>query len=348
LAFAAFFPTAGHAAAWGVLMAGCLEVILVAGDAARVGVLPRFGWPRFDTDLKRFFRALLPAMVGSSGVEIALISDTFLASLLAPGALSALYFADRINQLPIGIIGIAAGTVLLPEMARRIASGDEAGARRAQNQAIELTLLLSIPFLVAFLLVPDLIMRALFARGKFTSADAAAAAQTLTAYALGLLPFVLIRSVVATFFARGNTATPVYASLTAVAVNVACKAIFVLTTTLAQVGLALATSIGAWVNLTLVVWFAWRARLIEFDLGLRRAMLKILAAGLILALALWLTAEPLARLFSHWPALRDEATLALLVVIGAISYWGAALALFGRQWLAALRRRARGKLPDKI
>jgi putative peptidoglycan lipid II flippase len=343
LAFAAFFPTAGHAAAWGVLIAGCLEVLLVAGDAARVGVMPRLRWPRLDADLKRFFRALWPATIGSSGVELALITDTLLATFLATGALSALYFADRINQLPIGVIGIAAGTVLLPEMARRIASGDEVGARQAQNQAIELTLLLSVPFLVAFLLVPDLIMRALFARGAFTSADAAAAAQTLVAYALGLLPFVLIRSVVATFFARGDTLTPVYASLTAIALNIACKVLLVQMTALAQVGLALATSIGAWINLLLIVWFAARARLIEFDAALKRAVLKILAAGMVLALVLWLTARPVADLFSHWPTLRDEATLAVLVLIAAVVYWGVVLALFGQQWLAALRARAGGK-----
>src|SRR5207302_4476213 len=148
-----------------------------------------------------------------------------------------LYYADRLNQLPIGVIGIAVGTVLLPEMARRIATGDEAGARHAQNRAIELTLLLSIPCIVAFLLIPDLIMRALFMRGAFTAADAASAGSTLAAYAIGLLPFVLVRSVIATFLARGDTATPVKAALSAVAVNVAFKAGFFYMTALAQVGL---------------------------------------------------------------------------------------------------------------
>src|SRR5262249_60794780 len=99
------------------------------------------------------------------------------------------------------------------------AAGDEAGRRNAQNRAIELPLLLSIPCVVAFLLVPDLIMRALFMRGKFPAADASAAGQTLAAYALGLLPFVLIRSATATFLARGDTATPMKASLTAVGIN---------------------------------------------------------------------------------------------------------------------------------
>ena len=278
LALAAFFPTAGHAAAWGVLIAGCLELLLVAGDARRAGLAVSFRRPRWDADVKRFFRALGPATVGSAGVQLALFADTILASFLSVGALSALYYADRLNQLPIGVIGIAAGTVLLPEMARRIAAEDEQGALDAQNRAIELTLALAMPFTVGFLVVPELIMRALFGRGAFTAADAAAAGATLRAYALGLIPFVLIRSLVATFFARGDTATPVKASLTAAALNVVLKIALVTTTGLAQVGLALATTVGAWVNVGLVTWFAVRAGLFSADTRLKRAIGKLALA----------------------------------------------------------------------
>jgi putative peptidoglycan lipid II flippase len=337
LAVAFAFPTPGHAAAWGVLLAGILEVLLVGGDALRNDVLTRFRAPRWDEDVKRFFKALVPATIGSAGLQIALFADTIIASFLAAGALSALYYADRLNQLPIGVIGIAVGTVLLPEMANRIAAGDETGARRAQNRAIELTLLLSIPCVVAFLLVPDLIMRALFMRRAFTAADASAAGQTLAAYALGLFPFVLIRSVTATFLARGDTATPVKASLTAVAVNVACKVL--LMGSLAQVGLALATSIGAWLNLVLVVWFAARQGHFVLDASLRSAVARLTAAGLVLALALWMAQGPVARLFADWTSWRDESTLAVLAAIGAAVYGGIVLALFGKQWLAALRGR---------
>src|SRR6185295_15704497 len=195
LLLAAFFPTAGHAAAWGVLIAGLFEVLLVGGDALRNDVLTALRWPRFDADVKRFFKALVPATIGSAGIQLALFADTMIGSVLAAGALSALYYADRLYQLPGGVIGIAVGTVLLPEMARRIAAGDESGARAAQARAIEFTLLLAVPCVAAFLIVPDLIMHALFARGKFTSADAHAAALTLAAYTIGLIPFVLMRSV---------------------------------------------------------------------------------------------------------------------------------------------------------
>jgi putative peptidoglycan lipid II flippase len=286
LALALFFPTAGHAAAWGVLIAGCLEVLLLLLDVTRQGALPSFRWPRPDQEIKLFLQCFAPATIGSAGTQIALFADTIIASFLATGALSALYYADRLNQLPIGVIGIAVGTVLLPEMARRIAAGDDVGAGHAQNRAVELTLLLSIPCLVAFLLLPELIMRALFMRGAFTAVDAAAAAATLAAYALGLLPFVLMRSVTVTFLARGDTMTPVKALAVAVAVNVALK--IVLMGPLAQVGLALATAAGAWVNFLLLLWLAARAGLIAVDRRLMRASGRLAVAGLALAVVLWL------------------------------------------------------------
>jgi putative peptidoglycan lipid II flippase len=198
---------------------------------------------------------------------------------------------------------------------------------------------LSIPCLVAFVVVPELIMQALFQRGAFTAADATAAGSTLAAYAFGLLPFVLIRSTVATFFARGDTATPVKAALIAAAVNIAFK--FILMGPLAQVGLALATSIGAWINLGLVLWFAMRAGHFQLDGRLRQSAIKLAAAGIALAVILWICAEPAAYLFADWTRLRHVATLAALAAVGGIVYGGVVLALFGRTWLTAFRARNR-------
>jgi len=336
LALAAVFPSAGHAAAWGVMIAGCLEVALVGGDAARANVLPAFRRPRLDPDVKKFFRALGPAVVGSAGLQLAVFADTIIASFLPAGALAALYYADRLNQLPIGVIGIAIGTVLLPEMTRRIAGGDEAGARASQAQAIELTLIMSLPCVVAFLLVPDLIMQALFGRGAFTAADAAAAGATLSAYAIGLVPFVLIRSVIATFLARGDTATTVKAALIGVAVNILFK--ILLRGPLAQIGLALATSIGAWVNFALVLWFARRQGLIGGDPRLMRSIAKLAAAALALAAVLRLAASPLLATFGTSPH-RHLIALVALAVLGAAVYGGAISLAFGPQLRAALRRR---------
>src|SRR5215472_2533626 len=331
LALAAFFPSAGHAAAWGVFVAGCLEVALVAGDASGQGVLPRFHRFVVDDEVKKFFRALGPATLGSAGTQIALFADTIIASFLAAGALSALYYADRLNQLPIGVIGIAVGTVLLPEMTSRIATGDERGARRAQDRAIEFTLLLSIPCVAAFAIVPDLIMLALFSRGAFTAADAASAGATLAAYAIGLLPFVLLRAVSATFLARGDTATPVKALMVSVVINVALK--ILLMDRYAQVGLAFATSIGVWVNFILLVWFARRGGLIALDDRLRSSVIRLALSGLALAVALLVAAGPVIRQCEALGALRFVAALGILGALGAAVYGGAVALLFGRSWL---------------
>src|SRR5580658_5632323 len=171
-------------------------------------------------------------------------------------------------------------------MTRRIAAGDEAGARSAQNRAIEFALLLAIPCIVAFLVVPDVIMRGLFMRGRFTADDAHAAAATLTAYTIGLVPFVLIRSVVAPFLARGDTFTPMKAALIGTAINIAFKV--ALMGPLAQVGLALATSIGAWINFALVLFWAARAGYISADRELRSSLVRMVAAGAVMALVLFL------------------------------------------------------------
>src|SRR6266581_2383715 len=336
LAVAAFFPTAGHAAAWGVLISGFLQYFLLAGDLARHGGLPRFAPLRLDEDIRAFFRALGPATLGSMGTQVAMFADTIIATFLPTGALSALYYADRLNQLPIGVIGIAIGTVLLPEMSRRLTANDHAGAMAWQRRAFDFTLLFSVPFVAAFLTIPEIITRAMFARGAFSKADAAAAGATLAAYAIGLIPFVLIRSAVATFYARKDTATPVKAALTGVAVNVALKV--ALMATLAQIGLALATAIGAWVNLLLVLFFAVRAGYLAFDRGWVKSLAKFAIAGIVLAAALWLTARFASAYFAQMSAFRDETALLLLIVVGAIVYAGSILLLFGWGWLRSLVR----------
>ncbi|HRO01031.1 MAG TPA: lipid II flippase MurJ, partial [Nitrobacter sp.] len=226
--------------------------------------------------------------------------------------------------------------VLLPEMSRRITGGDLAGAMASQRRAFEFSLLFSIPFIAAFLTVPDVIMRAMFARGAFSAADAAAAGATLAAYAVGLIPFVLIRSAVATFYARKNTATPVKASLAGLGVNLVLKV--ALMGSLAQVGLALATAVGAWVNLLLVFWFAVRAGYIEIGRPLLISLGRFLIAGAMLAAALWLTARFASGQFAHWSVMRDEAALGVLIVVGTIVYAGAILMLFGLRWLKSLVR----------
>jgi len=343
LLFAAFFPTAGHAAAWGVLVAGVLQALLVGGDAAIHGFGLRPRWPVLDEPTKQFLKALGPAIIGAGGVQLALFADTVIATFLPTGALSALYYADRINQLPIGVVGIAVGIVLLPEMSRRLAAGDEAGAAASQGRAIELTLLIAVPFVAAAFAIPDLVMRALFARGAFTNADALAAAATLAAYAVGLIPFMWMRSFTAPFLARGDTATPVKAALTAAVVNILLKV--ALMGPLAQVGLALATSVGAWLNWALLVWFARRARFAPPEAS-RADGLRLVAIGVALGVAFYAGQYFLAPALSQLSRFRDETLLLILLIGGTIMYATLLLALLGRNWLRNLLRDAGTRAPD--
>jgi putative peptidoglycan lipid II flippase len=281
LACAFLFPSAAHAAAWGIAISGLLQLALVAINAKRANCLPRFVWPEHSISLKRFLRALGPAVIGSAGVQIAIFADTIIASLLPTGAVSAISYADRLYQLPLGLIGIAAGTVLLPEMSRHLGRNDHVTAHAAQNRSMALTILLTMPFFVAFLSIPEEIMRGVFMHGRFTAADASASALVLAAYGIGILPVVLIRSLVASFHARQDTMTPLIAAFIGIAINVVLK--IALYQSWGASGLAFATAIGAWVNGTLLALLAYRKSWFAPDHHLARLIIATIIAALLLA-----------------------------------------------------------------
>lgn len=338
LALAFLFPNAAYAAAWGVALAGALELALLIGAAMRAGVMTRFSRVIFKGDVARFFKTLGPAVIGSAGVQIAMFADTIIASLLPSGSVSSIYYADRIYQLPIGVIGIAAGTVLLPEMSRRFAADDSQGAFRAQNRTSALTIALAMPFLIAFLMIPDVIMRGVFLRGQFDAAAAAASANVLEAYGLGLIAVVLIRSAVASFQSQGDTKTPMVVSLIAVAVNVVLK--FALYTSQGAAGLALATAVGAWVNFGLLAILALRRGLMAPDLDFGKTAAAACAAGLLLALTAEAAYAPTYRIAAMIGLPVHIGHLALLGLVGALVY---GLALYAGLLVGGVRlRRARG------
>lgn len=318
------FPSAAHAAAWGILLSGVLQLALVAIDAWRHDCFPRIALPNAASEMARFFKALGPAIIGSAGVQIAIFADTIIASLLPTGSVSALSYADRLYQLPVGLIGVAAGTVLLPEMSKHLASDKPTQAFRAQNRSVGLTLALAAPFFVAFLMIPDVIMRGVFMRGQFTSADAEAAAQVLAAYGIGIIPMVLIRSLVASFHARSDTTTPLIAAFSGIAINVALK-IYVFRTAGAP-GLAFATSIGAWVNAMMLIALASQRKWIAPDSILARSSCAVFGATAALALATPYVTAPAFQLADYLPAMRALIELLALASAGGLVY-GAVLAL---------------------
>ena len=320
LSCAQFFPSAAHAVAYGVLVAGVLELLFIARAAARTGLALRLKWPRWNAEMRDFTSALGAAMIGAGSVEIGLFIDTLIASFLPAGDLTALYYADRINQLPMGVVGVAIGTVLLPEMAARLARNDEKGASIAQNRAVVLGLLLTLPCIAAFFIIPESLMRALFVRGAFTVEAADQAAAALSAYGIGLPAFVLLRCVTPSFYARGDTATPVWATIAGVAANIAMKFVLVMGLDLGVFGLALGTSFGAWTNLGVLAYLARRRSVLVATPELKRGILPVLAAASAAGIGFF-AGEALAQnLLAPAGGFRELIAFAIAGILGAAAF----------------------------
>ncbi|PZU93481.1 MAG: murein biosynthesis integral membrane protein MurJ [Chelatococcus sp.] len=333
LALAWLFPSAAHAAAWGVATAGVLEWLLLTVAARRAGVCGKLVRPRVDAEVKRFLRAFGPAVIGSAGVQIALFADTIIASLLPRGGYSALYYADRLYQLPLGLIAIAVGTVALSHMSRHIARGDEAAANRSQNRAIAIALFASAPFVAAFTLIPDQIVAALFQRGAFDAQASEAAGAVLFAYALGLPAVVTIRTQVSAFQSRSDTTTPMIVSLCAIAVNLMLK--LALWRDWGAQGLALATAAGAWINVVTLFVLARRRGWTEPDPRLPGFAAIVAASALLAGLAAWWLAPTATAMTISVPHEPRLVALALIAAAASCLYLG--LAGLGLKATGALR-----------
>ncbi|MFC3693502.1 murein biosynthesis integral membrane protein MurJ [Chenggangzhangella methanolivorans] len=320
---ASWFPTVAHALAWGVLVSGFAQLALVWSDLLKAGKRLSLKLPRITANVRSFLKGFGPAVLGSAGVQIAMFADTILASLLPTGSVSYLYYADRLYQLPLAVVGIAVGTVLLPELSRRLAADDKAGARDRLNRALEGAMLMTLPFVALFAAAPEPIVAALFGRGAFDAAAVAGSAAALQAYAVGLPAIVALRCVTPAFYAAGDTATPVKALALATLVNIALK--LALVGTYASAGLAFATAIGACVNVALLSWLLRGRGGFEPD---RRFVINLLGYGLAtvasIAAIRWSLA-PAAELKGLIPAFPDIAPAALIGVVGLGAYGAVAL-----------------------
>jgi putative peptidoglycan lipid II flippase len=318
LGVAFLFPNPGFAASWGLTVSGALQLALTSAAAYRAGIFERIAWPAMTKHVKQFLVRLGPGVIGSAASQIALFADTIIASLLPTGSVSSIYYADRIYQLPLGVIGIAAGTVLLPEMSRLIAAGKPVAALHAQNRTMALSLALTAPFFIAFIMIPDDIMRAVFLRGAFTPQAASASAAVLTAYGFGLVAIVLLRSAVASFQAQGDTRTPMLVALGAVAANVALK--IVLFKPFGAPGLAAATAAGAWINLLILCYLAIRRGAMKVDLFLWKTATAVTGAAFLLGLFALLASEPARHLTAGFGPFADVLKLLLVGIPGALIY----------------------------
>ncbi len=326
--------TPGHALAWAVAAAGVAQFLWLAQDAGRAGMLPRLPRPHLTPDIRRLFALMLPGVFGASVVQLNLWIGTVLASLLPKGAISYLYYADRVNQLPLGVVGVAVGVALLPILARQLRAGNLDAARANQNRAIEFALLLTVPAAAALIAVPGPIVSVLFERGAFGPADAAATAATLMAFAAGLPAYVLVKALSPGFFAREDTATPVKVGAAAMLTNVALAATLMIP--LEHVGIATATAVSSWINAGALAVILWRRGHLDPDQRLKRRAALILFAALAMAAALLLGEWGMRALFAGGTLMRGAA-LVLLVSLGLAVYGGACLVL-GAARLSELRQ----------
>ena len=298
-------------------------------DARRRGLLERLTWPRRTPEVRQFFWMLGPAIGISASYQIGALADQIVGSLLPTGGLSAISYADRLYQLPGGVIVIATGSVLLKEMSMLVARGDAEAALHAQNRAASLTIALGAPFVVVFLLIPDLIIGAAFEHGAFKANATHQAAAVLAAYSVGMPALFVDRIVSASFLSRGDTATPMKVTLVGVALNVLLK--IALYKPLGAPGLALATAAGLWVKVAGVYALARRRGWATPDERFIATAAAALFASGALALALTLTDPPLVSALSHLPRFAREARLFVLAVIGVAVYFPA---LAAGMWLA--------------
>jgi putative peptidoglycan lipid II flippase len=322
----------GYVMAWTVAVAGIAQFMMLQVAASRAGMSLRLPRPRMTPDVRRLLQLMVPGVLSAGAMQVNLMVATIIASFQA-GAVSFLYFADRVYQLPLGLIGIGLGVVLLPELTRKIRARDDSGATASLNRGLELAMLLTLPAALALIVIAQPIVIVLFERGAFdrTAADATAAA--LAAFGLGLPAFVLVKVLQPAFFAREDTKTPFKITVVSVLANIVLG--LVLFSFLRHIGLALATSLAMWLNTVLLAIRLRRLGFFALDQRCRHRLPRIALASLVMAVALWLAQQALAGWFDAGPPQR-VAGLVLLLVEG-LALYGAGAVLLGAVRIAEIR-----------
>jgi len=327
--------------AWAVTVGGALQLGWVMFACRRAGVSLRPQRPRLTPEVREMMRLIVPAAIGAGAMQINLLISTALSGrLLDQGSISYIYYADRLNQLPLGLIGIGLGTILLPTISRQLARKEDAAAMDTQNRGIELALLLTLPATIAFLTVAEPIIRALFQHGAFGPEDTLRSAQSLAAFSLGLPAYVLIKVMTPGFYARADTRTPVRFAMISIVINIVLNLAFI--PTIAHIGPPLATAVAAWVNFAMLYVTLRRRGHFAFDGQLTHRLPRFAIAALLMGGALffadrivapWTTGEVLTRIIG----------MVALVGAGAVVYGLACLATGAFRLAdlrALLRRRA--------
>ena len=298
----------------------------------------------FDAEMRGFFARALPAMIANSGPQLLAVTGAIIASS-SPSAVSWLYFANRLIELPLGIVGVAMGTVLVPELTRALRSGGKADVAHAESRGLELAVGLALPAMLGLIVLAQPIARLLFEHGAFTAADAAATAEVLIWLALGLPAHVLVKALSPAFFAREDTVAPLLATVKGAVVAIVLAVL--LGHFFGPKGIAAALACGAWSNAASLIRHGQATFGFAIDPAARRRLPRLVAAALLMGAMLWLGARLLPGLATSAHSLVQFAALAMLIALGIASY-GLFLRLFGvigwREAVTAIRRPDRGDL----
>jgi putative peptidoglycan lipid II flippase len=321
-------PSAGHALVWGIALAGVAQLCAMAWAVRRNGIVLRLRRPRLTPAVKRLLRLTIPGVVSGGVTQINLLVGTMIATLQA-GAVSWLYYADRVYQLPLGVVGVAMGVVLLPEIARRLRAGDPGGANWNQNRGLELALMLTLPAALALAVIPEPIARVLFERGAYTADDSAATGLALSIFAFGLPAFVLIKVFSPGFYAREDTATPMWFAIACVILNTALGVSLFFWIGFAGIPIAEATA--AWTNVGLLAFTLWRRGHYTPDAQLKRRLSRVVLASIAMGVALWFGNRELS---GYW----DDTLVVKVSAMAALCFGGLAIFVALLFVTGALRR----------
>jgi putative peptidoglycan lipid II flippase len=324
----------GLVLSWAVLVAGVVQFVWLTYHCRREGFPICFVRPRLSPKVRLLGQRILPVVFGASLYQINLLIGTILASLVMDGAVSYLYYADRVTQFPLGVVGVAVGTALLPTLSRQLAAKDYDAAMMSQNRGLELALLLTLPATVALIAMPEPLIRVLFGRGAFDVHAVSETSAALVAYATGLPAYVLIKVLTPSFFAREDTRTPVRIAVFAMLANIIMNLLFM--RYWGHVGIAYASSLSAWANaLALGVVLNRRGELF-LDARLLRQSLRAFLASLGMGVALYLYVHTYGyTLFGG--SINQWIGVAVLVV-GGLALYVALVSLFGAAKLADILR----------
>lgn len=315
-------PSAGHALAVGMVAAGIVQAAWLAAAASRAGMDLRLRLPQLTARIKRLFAVMGPGALGAGVTQINGFVSTLLATMLPIGSVSYLYYADRLYQLPLGVVGTAVSTALLPMLAKALKAEDVAQSRNLFARAVEVSLLLAFPAAVALFLLAEPIVRGLFERGAFDASDTAGTAGALAAYALGIPAYVLVKVLATACFAREDTVGPVKIGMFTAAANIILG--LALISWLAHVGLALATALAAWMQTALLAILLHRRGHLHLDGRCKRRLPRLVFAAFAMGVAVWFLNEALAVRLSAGE-LERLAALGILVGTGGAVYFGLAI-----------------------